>query len=150
VAVGARDQHEVDLRARRDQAADRVDLVLEVADQIDGDDRDPPALAVEDHAARPEPVVVAGRLPVVAEARHEDRVGVIDGSGDTEGGLIRAGEQRRDRRDVALAGADLERAVALALPGLGESGRREDDAEDEKAGSHGVPSSTHPIRTRAG
>jgi len=53
VLVRAVHDHVVDVRGRIDQRSDGLDLGVEVADQIERDDRDPSAAAIHHHAARP-------------------------------------------------------------------------------------------------
>lgn len=106
VLVGTGHDGIIDGRRGRDQRADRLDFVPEVADEIERDDRHAPAVAVDDDASRPQPIVVITRAPPGREARQPYGIGVIDHRRQPEARGVGRGEVWRDRRDVELAGTD--------------------------------------------
>ena len=125
VLMRTRNDDVVDARLGVDEGANRFDLRIEVSDEVDRYDRDSTVRSVDDDSARPDLIVVARRLAIVAEASDVDRLRMVDDSGPAKCRFVFIDEARTDRRYVD--GADTGRHGRDARAGEAE-GRQAIDA----------------------
>jgi hypothetical protein len=107
--VSAGDGSVIDPALGRDHGTSGFGLVGSVPDHVDRHDGHAATGPGKDDTSGPESIVVTLRLTIRAEARHVDRVRVVDRGGLAERFLVCRGESGAHRGDVTDAGCGLER-----------------------------------------